>query len=73
MGGGGGMKTILTKSEGLHPSEVRGRILAVEGNNKPIKGNGGAVFLLARGSEWRNLTMGMTILKVAGTERYIQR
>ena len=48
-----------------------GRILVAEGDNKPIKGNGGVVFLLVRGSERRNLTMGMAIVKVAGTERYI--
>jgi len=47
--------------------------LAAEGDNKPIRGNGGAVFLLAEGSERRNLTMGMAILKVAGTEGYIRR
>jgi len=49
-----------------------GCILVAEGNNKPIEGNKGAFFLLSRGTEWRNLTMGMAILEVAGTERYIQ-
>jgi len=71
MGGGGCTKIILTKSEGLRPSEVGGRVLVSEGNNKLIEGNKGAVFLLSRGTEWWNLTMGMAILEVAGTERYI--
>jgi len=48
MGGGGGTKIILAKSEGLRPSEVGGgRVLAAEGDNKPIKGNGGAVFFVS--------------------------
>jgi len=49
-----------------------GRVLVAEGDNKPIEGNGGAVFLLLRGTEWQNSTMGMAIVEVAGTEGYIR-
>jgi len=38
----------LTKSGGLRPSEVGGLVLILEGDNKPIEDNGGAVFFVVK-------------------------
>ncbi len=42
-----------------------------EGDNKPIEGNGGAFFFVIKKDRMAELTMGITILRVAGTGRYI--
>jgi len=42
----------VSKSDGMHPSEVGGCFMMAEGDTKSYDGNGNAVFIVREGVEW---------------------